>query len=465
MTDAPPSGQASGWQRLAIVLDGWRASHAGSAAIAERQRVRLRDVVGFARAHSPYYGTLYRDVPAGADDVTSLPVTSKRTLMAQFDQWATDRRVTEAAVRAFIAQPERIGAWFLDHYTVATTSGTTGVPGIFLLDQQSFAVAAAMAVRMLRAWLSARDLARIVARRGRLAMVNAMGGHFASAVAATRLRRRAPGRVAVFAVDAPLPETVRGLDAFRPAILAPYASLGAMLAAEQEAGRLRIDPVLVVLSAEGLPPGEQDRIARAFGAIVRDSYAATECPFLSYRCREGWLHVNADWVVVEPVDAAHRPVAPGTASHTVLVTNLANRVQPILRYDLGDSVLQRPDACPCGSPLPAIRVQGRAADVLTVAPAAGPAVRLAPLLFDALVDRVPGLERLQIVQTAPDALRVRLRVSVAADAEAVWGRLAKELQELLARQQAGAIRVERGAEPPEQTAGGKYRTVLPLETT
>lgn len=427
--------------------------------------MRLRDVVGFARTHSPYYGTLYRDVPAGVDDVTALPVTSKRTLMARFDQWATDRRVTEAAVRAFIAQPERIGAWFLDHYTVATTSGTTGVQGIFLIDQHSFAVSAAMAVRMLRAWLSTRDVARIVARRGRLAMVNAMGGHFASAVAATRLCQRAPKRVAVFAVDAPLPEIVRGLNTFRPALLAPYASVGSMLAGEQEAGRLHIDPVLVVLSAEGLPPGEQDRIARAFGAIVRDSYAATECPFLSYRCREGWLHVNADWVVVEPVDAAHRPVAPGTASHTVLVTNLANRVHPILRYDLGDSVLQRPDACPCGSPLPAVRVQGRAADVLTVAPVAGPSVRLAPLIFDALVDRVPGLELLQIAQTAPDALRVRLRASAAADADAVWGRLSKELQELLARQQAGAIRVERGTEPPEQTAGGKYRIVIPLKTT
>src|SRR5688572_25116999 len=82
----------------------------------------------------------------------------------------------------------------------------------------------------------------------------------------------------------------------------------ALLAGEQEAGRLRIRPVLLVLSAEGLPTGEYNRIANAFGAKVRHSYAATECPFLSYSCEHGWLHVNSDWVVLEPVDADHRPV-------------------------------------------------------------------------------------------------------------------------------------------------------------
>ena len=419
-------------------------------------------MITFARAHSPYYGALYRDVDADASDVTTLPVTSKRALMARFDEWATDRQITEAAVREFVARPQRIGDWFLDRYTVATTSGTTGLQGLFLIDDRSFAVSTAMAARMLGAWMSAGDVVRVLVRGRRLAMVNAMGGHFASAIAAIRLQRRAPSRVRVFPVDAPLEEIVAGLNAYQPALLAPYASLGALLASEMEAGRLHINPVLVVLSAEGLPAGERGRIARAFGALVRDSYAATECPFLSYRCEHDWLHVNADWVVVEPVDAQHRPMTPGTASHTALVTNLANRVQPILRYDLGDSVLQRPDPCPCGSPLPAIQVQGRSGDVLTLTTPGGHTVRLAPLLFDALVDRVPGLERLQIVQTAADAVRVRVRPGPSADREAIWEMLSRELLGLMARHQLPTVRIERAAEPPEQTSGGKFRTVIPL---
>jgi phenylacetate-CoA ligase len=171
--------------------------------------------------------------------------------------------------------------------------------------------------------------------------------------------------------------------------LTSYATVTKLLASEQEAGRLRINPVLVLLVAEGLAPDEYDRIARVFDTKVGNSYAASECPFLSYSCGHGWLHVNSDWVVLEPVDADYRPVPPGQQSHTVLVSNLANRVQPILRYDLGDSVLQRPDPCPCGNPLPAIRVQGRAADLLTLSTKQGERIPMPPLLFGTSIYQIP----------------------------------------------------------------------------
>ena len=68
------------------------------------------------------------------------------------------------------------------------------------------------------------------------------------------------------------------------------------------------------------------------------------------------MHVWNEGVVLEPVGADYRPTPPGEPSHTVLVSNLANRVQPILRYDLGDSVCGLPHACPCKDPLPTIRL-------------------------------------------------------------------------------------------------------------
>jgi phenylacetate-CoA ligase len=238
--------------------------------------------------------------------------------------------------------------------------------------------------------------------------------------------------------------------------------MAVLLASEQEAGRLRIRPVLVVLSAEGLPAGEYDRIARAFNAKVRDSYAATECPFISYRCEHGWLHVNSDWVVLEPVDADHRPIPPGKLSHTVLISNLANRVQPILRYDLGDSILERPDPCPCGNPLPAIRVQGRSADVLTFPTERGARVTIAPLAFGTLVDRTPGIELFQIAQSTPTTLRVRLHLAAGADPDQVWRAVHAEIAQLLTEHELDHISVERAEEPPEQSPGGKYRTIIPV---
>jgi len=446
---------------LWTLLDVRRARKQGPAALALRQRTRLADMVTYARANSPYYRERYRGLPGHVDDPALLPVTNKKELMACFDDWISDRDVTIEKVKALVNDPARTAERFLGKYTVAITSGTTGTQGIFLIDDRSLAVTTALVVRMLSAWLNAGDVIRIIAGGGRMAQVIATGGHFASMVAAIRLRKRRGEAIQVFSVSTPLPEIVAGLNRFRPTILTPYASMGAMLADEQEADRLRINPVLVVLSAEGLARGEYDRIAIAFKAKVREGYAATECPFLSYSCEHGWLHINSDWVVFEPVDADYRLVPPGKQSHTVLVSNLANRVQPILRYDLGDSVLQRPDPCPCGNPLPAIRVQGRAADVLTFSTERGERVSIPPLAFE--IDHIPGVELFQIVQTTPRGLQMRFRSAGGADPDQVWQAARAAIAHLLAEHGLDQVTIEHTGEPPKQSPGGKYRTVIPLK--
>ena len=199
-------------------------------------------------------------------------------------------------------------------------------------------------------------------------------------------------------------QLVPQLNEFDPALPWGYASVVALLADEQAAGRLQIRPTLIICAAEGLPPAEYAKIADTFGCPVRNLYGSTESGYATYGGAHGWLHLLPGWTILEPVDDDYQPTPPGVQSHTVLLTNLANRVQPVLRYDLGDSILIRPDRCRCGDPAPAIQGQGRAADVLTF-PATNPdkesTVQVAPLAFDSLVDRVPAVTTFQIVHTAP----------------------------------------------------------------
>lgn len=447
-----------------LVRDTRAARRGGAKAIAERQTRRLAEMVAFARASSPYYRELYRDLPDRIDSISALPVTSKKPLMARFDDWCVDREVTLEGARAFVADPGKVGEKFLGRYTLLTTSGTTGARGVFVVDDRTMAVTQAIALRMLGDWLGVRQVLRILAKRGRIAMVMATGGHFASAVAAARLKQRRGRRVEILSVQSPLPELVARLNEFQPALLGPYASMAALLATEQEAGRLRIRPALISVTAEGLPVDEYQRIARAFDTRVGNSYAATECTFFSHSCEQWWLHVNADWCIFEPVNAEGRPVPPGEPSHTVLITNLANRVQPILRYDLGDSVVVRPDRCPCGSPFPAIRVQGRSADVVELASTSGARVAVPPLAFATRLDPIEGIEVSQVVQTSPINVRVRLRLASGARPDDVWAAVHRAVGDVLAERGLAHVTVERAAEPPEQGQGGKYRAVIPLSS-
>lgn len=450
-----------------LVLDAFRAQREGAAGLERRRRQRLADLVALARRSSPFYRSLYRSLPERVADVARLPVVDKQTLMAQFDDWVTDPTITLDAVQAFVADPSLVGQRLLGRYQVATTSGTTGHRGLFIIDDHSMTVATAISVRMFTSWLTPRDLLQIVRGGGRLTMVVATGGHYATAVAAARLRNNPLRRrlISVLSVHTAMPDLVAQLNQLQPAILAPYATVGLQLATEQLGGRLHIAPVLVVLAAEGLTDTDRRRTVDAFPtAKVVSSYAATECPFLSYSCAEGWQHVNADWAILEPVTADHQPVPPGELSDTVLVTNLANRLQPILRYDLGDQVLANPDPCPCGSPLPAVRVRGRAADLLTFPDADGRPVTLPPLALSSLADRTAGLDLIQILQATPTSLRIRTRPGGLSSGDPRWTNLSAQLSELLASHRLSHVTVELADEEPQSTAGGKYRTVIPLPT-
>jgi phenylacetate-coenzyme A ligase PaaK-like adenylate-forming protein len=147
-----------------------------------------------------------------------------------------------------------------------------------------------------------------------------------------------------------------------------------------------------------------------------------------------------------------------------LISNLANRVQPILRYDLGDSVLQRPDPCSCGNPLPAIRVQGRSADVLTFRVSTGE-VRLPPLALTQRIEAVRGITLFQLAQTAAATLKMRLQIAPTANADTVLREAEEEgLRKVLAEHGLQHVALERGDEPPEQGRGGKFREVIPLSS-
>jgi phenylacetate-coenzyme A ligase PaaK-like adenylate-forming protein len=67
------------------------------------------------------------------------------------------------------------------------------------------------------------------------------------------------------------------------------------------------------------------------------------------------------------VDDQNRPVPPGTPGKKVLITNLANRLQPFIRCEVGDVVTLADTPCRCGSRLPRVaHIDGRTADTFYI---------------------------------------------------------------------------------------------------
>ena len=450
------------------MVDILRAQREGPAGVARRQRRRLQDLVAFARLHSPLLRERYEGLPPGPVTLADLPILGKRELMDDFDHWVTDPTVTRTGVEAFMSDPRRIGAAYEGSYFVCQSSGTTGLPGLFVHDQRSVRAYATLSLRIDLAWLSARDWWAFATRRHRWIAVVGTGGHYAGEgwMEVQRKRDRVRQRsFGVIPLQTALPRLVTRLNALDPAALTSYPSELDILSREQAAGRLRIRPVLLEAGGESIAPAVRQRIESAFGVPLRETYSSSEFLTIAYSCDQGWLHVNSDWVILEPVDANGRPTPVGEPSHTVLLTHLANTVQPLIRYDLGDSILVQEGPCRCGDRLPALRVHGRTGDVLRLPGVPGDMVAIAPLGLATVAEQVEGVRRVQLLQEAPARLLVRLEVHPGAAVDVVWPMVRQAVTSYLAAQGVTDPQVDFDRQPPRTNGTtGKFQEVIPLRS-
>jgi phenylacetate-coenzyme A ligase PaaK-like adenylate-forming protein len=211
----------------------------------------------------------------------------------------------------------------------------------------------------------------------------------------------------------PMADNIRRLEHFRPDYITGYASALEALGREEADGRMNLRKLgslkQITNVAEPLSDEAGAWLETVFGVPVADEYAMGECMALSSGCIAGrGAHVNADLAILEVVDEHNRPVPPGVEGSKVLVTNLYNHVQPIIRYEVDDRITMDPAPCTCGSPMPRIaRITGRTKDQLWIDDGTGR--REVPYyIFLVPLHHVLDIAEHQIVQTGPRRFVVRV---------------------------------------------------------
>jgi phenylacetate-coenzyme A ligase PaaK-like adenylate-forming protein len=245
-------------------------------------------------------------------------------------------------------------------------------------------------------------------------------------------------------------------------MLAGYPSALGLLAEERIRGRLHIEPLIIWSGGEQLPASQRTVIENAFGAPVMNEYGASEGLSIAHECREGWMHLHEEWVVLEGVDAAGHPTPPGELSHDTLLTNLANWVQPVIRYQLGDRIVRGSAPCRCGNRLPAFRLEGRTEEPLAMRTTRGTPVKLLPLALTTVVEEVAGAHRFQIAKVGPSQLALRFEaLGGNPTPRSVRAKAAAALKAHRAAQSLANVELVQDPKPPRiDRASGKLKCVV-----
>lgn len=304
-----------GYRRLCDDLAGGRAP--------DGPEPHLSALLAFARAHNPYYSALL----GGGASFGQLPVLTKAVMREHFG------RLRSSSVDG----PVR-----LNH-----SGGSTGKPQAFLQDQEYGRWNKATEAYFYRAfldvdphaapkvvlWGSQRDTFRQRDLKGRLA----------SWLTNTTLLNT------LKASEQELERYVETINRVRPVFVRGYAGSLHQVAKLAKKRNLKVfSPRFLCSSAEMLHGWMRSDIEEVFGAKVHDFYGSREVGPVAGECRAGRKHIFAFNNLVE--------VAEGR----LLVTNLHNRVMPLLRYEIGDTGELGRGPCSCGSALPWLaRLDGR----------------------------------------------------------------------------------------------------------
>ncbi|MGD2046781.1 MAG: AMP-binding protein [Gemmatimonadota bacterium] len=317
---------------------------------------------------------------------------SKQEMMDHFDEAVGDTRLTLTALAehtAHLSCDELLGG----EYRIASTSGTSGVKAYFCFSRSAWRA-------NMAAYLRVPEALGINPRipRWKIAQLTAGGPlHLTNRLAATV--DIGAHRTIRLNVSDPVSSLVAALDRFQPDAVSGYPSVLAALAEEQLAGRLTIEPAYCAVTAEQCTPDMRNRIEQAWGIQPFNVYGTTETGgALALECpAHDGMHIFEDRVLLEVVDTEGRPVPDGAQGEGVLVTNLDNLAQPIIRYELDDVLTVDSAPCSCGRTTRRIvAIEGRAGEILRFEAPDGTTVPIHPNHLLERIGEQPWVRQWQI---------------------------------------------------------------------
>lgn len=190
-----------------------------------------------------------------------------------------------------------------------------------------------------------------------------------------------------------------------PEYLLTYpTNLRALLDAAEASGKRATNLREVRTVSEMIPQGLRERTREVLGVRLVDMYSTKEIGYLALQHPDNDSYlVQSETCVLEVLRDDNSPCGPGEVGR-IVVTDLHNFAQPMIRYDLGDFA-EVGEPSPCGRGLPVLRkILGRTRNLLCYPDGK----RAWPFFPDKLFRGIAPINQFQVIQRAIDKLELKL---------------------------------------------------------
>ena len=204
-----------------------------------------------------------------------------------------------------------------------------------------------------------------------------------------------------------LDEFVWRIKQHKPKMLFGYPSALSRIAKHARVQNIIVDNLgikVAFVTAERLYDDQRVMIGEVFGCHVANGYGGRDAGFMAHECPEGGMHITAEDIIIEVIDAEGK-LQPAGESGEVVITHLATGDYPFIRYRTGDIGILDEGRCSCGRGLPLIReIQGRTTDFIVASD--GTVMHGLALIY--VIRDLPGILAFKVIQESLGMVRVLL---------------------------------------------------------
>ncbi len=303
--------------------------------IKKYQLKRIQYLVNYAKRHSPFYKERLDHLALDTlEDFHQFPTLNKAIMMEHFTTLNTCKIELED-VKNYVLLKEKnkdyLG-YYQNQYVIGLSSGTSGNKGIYITDRKM--TKRLPGVFLARSGLGIKDLPMNI-----LFCLRVFSQGFDDINAPLI-------KLNYLSTMTPVDDIIHAINTKQINILMAPPSLIRILMPHHE--KIIVKLKKIVTYAEVLVEEDKRQFEKAFQTKVIEIYQASEGQIAS-ACSHGNLHINEDMVYVELYDRQGKRIdSPHEIGHKMILTNLVNVAQPLIRYEMNDMIVLG-DSCPCGS--------------------------------------------------------------------------------------------------------------------
>lgn len=322
---------------------------------------QLKKLLNFTINNSPFYQKFYEsiDINCPTFQLNSLPVLTKTKMMDHLDDVFTDRNLKRSDLFEHIKKISQ-QTYYKNKYRVVSSTGSSGKKGIGVFDRKEWSHALALTIR----WMNALGVSfKFPPKSIKVASIGASDPIHLSYALVQSLDFGLHNVLRLEAND-PVEKIIDDLNKFKPEVIHAYPSILALIATDS---RLKINPKVICTSSELRTDLMEEAIRKKWPkSKLFNCYGMLETTVSGLNCHlEQGIHLLDDYYILENVDSQNKPVLPGKMGDKILITNLYNFTQPLIRYEISDKLMFSTEKCSCGSSYPLVKdMGGKSEDIL-----------------------------------------------------------------------------------------------------